>query len=350
MMEGRRKNKKKKEEGRKRGWRRRRRRRRRRTEQRRRGRRWRRRRGGKKGRKKKKKKIKKKESKEKDEQNYCSTTIHHTHPTALHNIIGYTDPGFWHSAHKTFTISPKKFASCKNSWHSMINESLLQSCDEYHSQTKPEANTQSQKSTGAEDQRYYRQQRRAARHASADSLTLGARCQFSQSIHDFSQENCFLPKLMSQHDKWKFPSVMWWISFQDQPWNEHTTTKKTGAEDLSFCRKHRRAARHSKHGLAHGNRLVGLVVNSPASGMEGPEFESHLRQDFSGSSHASDLKNGTPVATLPGAWCYRVSAWTGRSSVSILWLGEVESFICNFYLSVAASKIVCGDPSLRYTR
>ena len=30
-------------------------------------------------------------------------------------------------------------------------------------------------------------------------------------------------------------------------------------------------------------------------------------------------------------------------------LGEVESLICNFYLSVAARKIVCADPSLRYT-
>ena len=47
---------------------------------------------------------------------------------------------------------------------------------------------------------------------------------------------------------------------------------------------------------------------------------------------------GTPVATLPGAWRYRVSAGTGRSGVSILWVGEVESLICSFYLSVAAHK------------
>ena len=38
---------------------------------------------------------------------------------------------------------------------------------------------------------------------------------------------------------------------------------------------------------------------------------------FSGSSHTSDLKIGTPVATLPGAWRYRVSTGTGRSGVSI---------------------------------
>ena len=39
---------------------------------------------------------------------------------------------------------------------------------------------------------------------------------------------------------------------------------------------------------------------------------------FSGSSHTSDLNTGTPVATLPGAWRYRVSTGTGRPGVSIL--------------------------------
>ena len=39
---------------------------------------------------------------------------------------------------------------------------------------------------------------------------------------------------------------------------------------------------------------------------------------FSGSSHTSDLNIGTPVATLPGAWRYRVSTGTGRPGVSIL--------------------------------
>ena len=94
--------------------------------------------------------------------------------------------------------------------------------------------------------------------------------------------------------------------------------------------------------------LAGLVVKASSLGMEDPGFESHLRQDFSRSSHTSDLI-GTPVATLPGAWHYRVSAGTGRPGVSILWLGEVESLVCNFYLSVAAHKIVWADPSLKYT-
>ena len=39
---------------------------------------------------------------------------------------------------------------------------------------------------------------------------------------------------------------------------------------------------------------------------------------FSGSSHTSDLKIGTLVAALPGAWRYRVSAGTGQPGVSIL--------------------------------
>ena len=70
--------------------------------------------------------------------------------------------------------------------------------------------------------------------------------------------------------------------------------------------------------LAHDQRLGGLVVKASASGAEYPGFESRLRRDSSGSSHTSDFKIGTPVATLPGAWRYRVSAGTGRPGVSIL--------------------------------
>ena len=60
------------------------------------------------------------------------------------------------------------------------------------------------------------------------------------------------------------------------------------------------------------------MVKASASGEEDPGFESRLQQDFSGSSHTSDLKIGTPVATLPGAWCYRLSSGTGGPGVSIL--------------------------------
>ena len=61
---------------------------------------------------------------------------------------------------------------------------------------------------------------------------------------------------------------------------------------------------------------------------------------FSGSSHISDLKTGTPVATQPDAWYYRVSAGTGWPGVSILSLAEMESLVCDLYLSLAARKIV----------
>ena len=97
------------------------------------------------------------------------------------------------------------------------------------------------------------------------------------------------------------------------------------------------------------DRLVGLVVKASTSREQDPVFESRLQQDFSGLCHTSDLKIGTPVATLPGAWCYRVSAGTGRPGVSLLWLGEVESLICSFYLSVAVRELVWAESSLRYT-
>ena len=65
-------------------------------------------------------------------------------------------------------------------------------------------------------------------------------------------------------------------------------------------------------------RLVGLVVKASASRTEDPGFESRLRQDFSWSSHTSDSKTGSLVASLSGAWYCRVSAGTGRPCVSIL--------------------------------
>ena len=70
---------------------------------------------------------------------------------------------------------------------------------------------------------------------------------------------------------------------------------------------------------------------------------------FPGSSHTSDFKIGTAVATLPGAGRYTVIAGTGRLGVSILRLCEVEILLCNFCLSVAAGKIVRADLSPRYT-
>ena len=109
---------------------------------------------------------------------------------------------------------------------------------------------------------------------------------------------------------------------------------------------------HFREGVRHlrlADRLVGLVVRRPPRERKIPGSNPACVGIFSGSSHTSDLKIGTPVATLPRAWRYRVSTGTGRPCVSILWLGEVERLIYNFYLSVAARKIVWADPSLRYT-
>ena len=68
-------------------------------------------------------------------------------------------------------------------------------------------------------------------------------------------------------------------------------------------------------------------------------FDSRLRhEDFSGLSHTRDLEIGTPVANLSDTWRYRlIISWSG---ISILWLGEVESVICSFYLRLAARAIV----------
>ena len=66
------------------------------------------------------------------------------------------------------------------------------------------------------------------------------------------------------------------------------------------------------------DRLVGLVVRRPPRERKIPGSNPACAGIFPGSSHTSDSKIGTPVATLPGAWRYRVSAGTGRPGVSIL--------------------------------
>ena len=72
------------------------------------------------------------------------------------------------------------------------------------------------------------------------------------------------------------------------------------------------------------------------------------RGSFSGLSHISDLKTGIPVASRPGICCFRVSAGTDWSGVSVLWLCEIESLICSFYLNVAARTIEQNRPLYNY--
>ena len=101
--------------------------------------------------------------------------------------------------------------------------------------------------------------------------------------------------------------------------------------------------------LAPDDRLLGLVVMVSASRAAdwGSILAFHMRI-FPGWVIVSNLEIGTPVATLPGTWHYRVNAGTGLPDVCIVSLGEI-GLICTFHLSVAASKIVWEDPSLRYT-
>ena len=57
-----------------------------------------------------------------------------------------------------------------------------------------------------------------------------------------------------------------------------------------------------------------------------PAFDPHFSQgSFSKSSHTSDLKIGTPVATLPGAWHQKVTA--GMSVINS-WM-QHEPFVMN---------------------
>ena len=90
------------------------------------------------------------------------------------------------------------------------------------------------------------------------------------------------------------------------------------------------------------DRLVGLVVEATALRAEDPGFESHLRQEFSG---VKSCQIGTPVATLPGAWHYRVSAGTGRPHVSLLcdwvrWKVWFATYI-SVWQHIKLSKQIC---------
>ena len=94
---------------------------------------------------------------------------------------------------------------------------------------------------------------------------------------------------------------------------------------------------------------VGEKVKASASRAAAPGFKFRLRRDLSRWIHTSDLEIGSLVTALPGVLWFRVSAGTGWPGDSILWLGEIESLICNFCLSVAECTIVWADPSQRCT-
>ena len=86
------------------------------------------------------------------------------------------------------------------------------------------------------------------------------------------------------------------------------------------------------------HRLSGLVVKASSSRATDPGFDYRLRGDFSRPSHTTDFKIGSPVATLPGVRDCRASTgtlWSARC------LGDIESLICNFNLSVVCLLVGC---------
>ena len=89
---------------------------------------------------------------------------------------------------------------------------------------------------------------------------------------------------------------------------------------LSFCWTWNYACSLFSSPTYSHDRLAGLVVRRLPWERKVSGSNPACAGIFSGSSHTSDLNIGTPVATLPGSWRYRVSAGTGRPGVSILWV------------------------------
>ena len=76
-----------------------------------------------------------------------------------------------------------------------------------------------------------------------------------------------------------------------------------------------------EHSISFPDKMFIAAIFSavgPALRAADPVFDARLGRDFSGSSLTSDLEIGTPVATLPGTWHYRVSVGTGWPGISIL--------------------------------
>ena len=63
---------------------------------------------------------------------------------------------------------------------------------------------------------------------------------------------------------------------------------------------------------------IGLVVKVSTSRATDPGLIPVCAAGIFPGRHTSDLNIGTPVAHLPGAWHYRVSAGSGWPSVNIL--------------------------------
>ena len=92
-------------------------------------------------------------------------------------------------------------------------------------------------------------------------------------------------------------------------------------ESCSVCRAlKQRSASPVKHRpfLTTGTASLAKWLRRPTREQKIPGWNPACAGIFPGSSHTSDFKIATPVATLPGAWRYRVSVGTGRPGASIL--------------------------------
>ena len=79
---------------------------------------------------------------------------------------------------------------------------------------------------------------------------------------------------------------------------------------------------------------VTISMVKPASNLGGPVFNPSP-------SHISDWNNTGILATnQPNIWLFGVNGRTVLPGVSIPWVAEAVSLICNFYLSVAARPVV----------
>ena len=149
---------------------------------------------------------------------------------------------------------------------------------------------------------------------------------------------------LSLRTTWHMTCYMW--SRRNRDSNPGSSTLEVDALTTRPTRRsHSTSRNQTKICRFSRDCLVGLVVKASASRAEDLGFESHLPQDIFWVESYQWLQNwhssGYPARRLlPG---------TGRPGVSTLWLGEVESWICSFYLSVEAHKIAWADPSLRYT-
>ena len=102
-----------------------------------------------------------------------------------------------------------------------------------------------------------------------------------------------------------------------------THTVRCSRGTCSICCAQWSVGSLSYYCLSWTHSLVGLVVRRPPRERKIPGSNPACAGIFSGSSHSSDLKIGTPVATLPGAWrsagCqYTVAGWGRMLDLQLL--------------------------------